>query len=66
MKRLTVFVSVLLLFLYFGQLTFAQEDTATQTAVQSAIATPTPVDTDYDLPYPGLLPDSPLYSLKVL
>jgi hypothetical protein len=27
---------------------------------------PTPESVDYTLPYPGLLPDSPLYSLKVL
>lgn len=28
--------------------------------------TPTPISVDYTMPYPGLLPDNPLYSLKVL
>lgn len=32
---------------------------------QSAAISPTPSPVDYTMPYPGLLPDNPLYSLKV-
>jgi|SRR5581483_41415 len=50
---------ILPVFLFFLLTTpvFAQE---TQTP------TPTPAPVDYQLPYPGILPDSPLYFLKPL
>lgn len=51
----------LFLFLVGLQPAFAQEQMATEEATFSK--TPTPVE--YQLPYPGLLPDSPLYFLKI-
>lgn len=50
-------VSLLLLFNVHA--TFAQEQD-----VEGAAVSPTPTPIKYDLPYPGLLPDSPLYFLK--
>lgn len=41
--------------------THAQEATPTPTSVQN-----TPVSVEYDLAFPGTLPDNPLYKLKVL
>lgn len=41
---------------------YAQEEMSSSSAVPTAV--PTPVV--YQLPYPGLLPDNPLYFLKVL
>lgn len=32
---------------------------------QSAVISPTPSSVDYTMPYPGLLPDNPLYTFKV-
>ncbi len=40
---------------------FAQEKISTDAALLS----PTPTPFDYQLPYPGLLPDNPLYFLKI-
>ena len=47
-------------------LTFPQRMYAQETAPVAQQVTPTPIAVDYTLPYPGLLPDNPLYSLKVL
>lgn len=40
----------------------------TPTSTQSASVSPTPVmeKVDYELPYPGMLPDNPLYNIKAL
>lgn len=56
-----ILLSILLFFVVFPKnaVVFADEGT------QSAAATPTAMP-DYILPYPGLLPDNPLYTLKVL
>lgn len=61
MKKALLLVPIFLIafFLTTGQ-TLAQQDKPTP----SEAVTPTPVD--YDLAFPGLLPDSPLYKLKVL
>lgn len=59
MKKL-VFLLPLLFLLTFPQLQYAQTSGS-----GSAAASPTPISVDYTLPYPGLLPDNPLYSLKV-
>lgn len=53
--------SLLLFFVVFPRQVVHAEDAGTQ----SAAVSPTPVS-DYTLPYPGILPDNPLYSLKVL
>lgn len=58
------FVSIIVLFLFlFGiaKVVVAQEKIATDEAMLS----PTPTPVEYQLPYPGLLPDSPLYFLKI-
>ncbi len=44
------------------QISFAQSGSGTQSAMPS----PTPVASQYALPYPGLLPDNPLYFIKVI
>ncbi|QQG40788.1 MAG: hypothetical protein HYV37_00490 [Candidatus Levyibacteriota bacterium] len=59
MKRILIFF--LFFFIVTVQAAFAQEIISTNAA--TAAITPTPVE--YQLPYPGLLPDSPLYFLKV-
>lgn len=53
----------LLLIIYFANLASAQELTPTLTP--STQATQSPI-IKYDLAYPGILPDHPLYKLKVL
>ncbi len=56
MKKLFVLI-FFLIFLFSATVSFAQEDSmVSSTAGQKSI--------DYTLPYPGLLPDNPLYVLK--
>jgi hypothetical protein len=50
----------MLLFLVFFALPLFAEATA------SSSSAPTPIVSDYSLPYPGLLPDSPLYVFKAI
>lgn len=59
MKRITLLLP-LLFFITFPQLQYAQS-----AGTQSAAISPTPITVDYTMPYPGLLPDNPLYVLKV-
>ncbi|KKQ34991.1 MAG: hypothetical protein US51_C0020G0017 [Microgenomates group bacterium GW2011_GWA2_37_6] len=56
-KKIVVFLSF---FLFLAGSTFAQELSPTSTP------TPTPTFIKYDLAFPGMLPDHPLYKLKVL
>jgi|SRR3989344_6689916 len=58
MKRFFWVVLVIIFFSSF-QKSFAKEENSSQ----SASLTPVPVE--YQLPYPGLLPDSPLYIIKI-
>lgn len=60
MRKSFISVVFLLLFLSVVSLSFADE-----TSTSSAIPTST-VAPEYVLPYPGILPDNPLYSLKTL
>lgn len=60
MRKSFIFSIFLLLFLSFVSVSFAQE-----TSTVSAVSTPRLVP-EYMLPYPGILPDNPLYSLKTL
>lgn len=47
-------------------ISFAQENTNMDIDIASQGANmPTPTPVDYQLPYPGLLPDSPLYFIKI-
>lgn len=55
MKTKLFYCSIVLLLFFFSVAgVFAQEETIS----------PTPTPIQYELPYPGLLPDSPLYFLK--
>lgn len=53
MKKICVLTLSLLVFLLSFNISFAQE------------ISPTP-KVDYELPYPGLLPDSPIYFLRII
>lgn len=59
--RKLLFLLPLLILLTFPQYLYAQTPSS-----PSAVVSPTPVTVDYTMPYPGLLPDNPLYGLKVL
>lgn len=61
MKKIIIFlVSFGILSIYFVNAVYAQEKAEN-------IPSPTPQnDIDYNLPFPGLLPDHPLYSLKLI
>lgn len=59
MNHMRVFAFIGLFFFLFVSAVFAQESTSS-----SIILSPTSATSDYQLPYPGLLPDSPLYFLK--
>lgn len=61
-KIITIVTFIALLLLAYRDVSLAQEQ-ATQAAETSS---PSAKVQDYQLPYPGLLPDSPLYWLKVL
>ncbi len=61
-------ISVLMLLTLGGSRTFAQEKSTQAADATSPTVTPSPTQTivKYDLAYPGILPDNPLYKLKVL
>lgn len=64
-KILSIFLSFNLLMILIPQISFAQ----TEKPSISMQVTPTPsiaLTVEYQLPYPGLLPDSAFYSLKAL
>lgn len=71
MKKILIFLVSIFLLLFLVNSSFAKENIASQDAMMSddatgaAALTPTPTP-DYPLPYPGILPDSPLYSIKAL
>ncbi len=63
MKKKLVLLMVSFIFLFFVTVSFAQETVKEDTSS----STPSSVKAmDYTLPYPGLLPDNPLYILKAL
>lgn len=55
------FLFIFVLFFLFAGTSYAQEGTISATLSTSSAQT-----IDYALPYPGLLPDSPLYFLKAI
>lgn len=55
-----IFFVLSVLSLFFPSLALAQE-TATPSATPTA-----PIRVEYTLPYPGILPDNPLYSIKMI
>lgn len=63
MKKIITFVAFIALLIFvYRDVSLAQEQ-ATQAAETSS---PSAKVQEYQLPYPGILPDSPLYSLKAL
>lgn len=64
------FLIVLLLISLFSPTIFTQQKVYGQENTEKPISTPTinttPAIIKYDLAYPGILPDNPLYKLKVL
>ncbi len=56
MKNIVLFLTTLL----FPVMVFA----ATATSAGEPTGSPTPAPVQYELPYPGMLPDNPLYVLK--
>jgi len=61
MKKICFLGFFLLIFLLSSNTSFAAQDlTATSSSQQQSVSV------NYELPYPGLLPDSPLYFLKAI
>lgn len=72
-KFLLTVIFLLSLFVGFSSITFATDDTMSMDMISPSVSpTISPIITienkeiNYDLPYPGLLPDSPLYVLKAI
>ncbi len=63
MKK-SIFIFILLLTFFNPNLAHAQNDQNSQEQTASQAATPTYIK--YDLAFPGMLPDNPLYKLKTL
>lgn len=67
MKKLsTVLLSSVLTFVVTASPVFAQVKTPTSTGTEASAGAVMEVKDDYLLPYPGILPDHPLYFLKAL
>lgn len=71
--KIKLFLTAIAFVAFFGtsQIVFAQTDSTTSddgslTPTVSPIITMENKQIQYDLPYPGLLPDNPIYGLKVL
>lgn len=62
MKKVITLAIIILLFFIINTPVFADDIVP----ITPTVVTPTPTPVDYQLPYPGLLPDSPLYKLKTL
>lgn len=69
MKRLIflgIFAAFLFTFLSGPTTVLSQEIDLSPSLVPTATPTPIPQKVDYQLPYPGLLPDNPLYTFKAV
>ncbi len=64
MKYLGLVISLFVLVFVSNQNVFAQ--TPSVVVSLPAVMTPSPTPVNYTLPYPGILPDNPLYFLKTL
>lgn len=62
MKKLLLLLPLLFFVVFPHSVVLADESSASATASPTAVM----AATDYTLPYPGILPDNPLYFLKVL
>lgn len=63
MRKLFVVIVGIALTLFIGSVVIAQEIESSPSASASPTSPPT---IEYSLPYPGLLPDHPLYGIKAL
>lgn len=61
MRKISLLVFTILIFLLSSNISFATSNVAVAES-DSAVAK----NVDYELPYPGLLPDSPIYFLKII
>src|SRR3990172_4345567 len=59
-----IFLSFIFFIIIFSSPVYAQSKILIPTV--STTPSPTPVMIDYSLPYPGILPGNPLYSIKML
>lgn len=67
MKRILIILQLLLLSCVFYTLpVFAADSTPSSSNGGAEMLSPSPTPVDYQLPYPGLLPDNFLYKLKTL
>src|SRR5690242_14827815 len=60
MKKLALILFLLFVIVFPKSIALADESSA------SAAVSPTPMQVNYTLPYPGILPDNPLYFFKTL
>lgn len=67
MKVIRILVFLLVIFLISSKHSVAQESTLSSDLISLSTSSVAMSETEneYQLPYPGILPDSPLYSLKV-
>lgn len=63
MNKINGMILIFTFFLLLSQVSFAQEDTSSKGASLATMSS-SMIKEEYLLPYPGLLPDNPLYVLK--
>lgn len=66
MRKIILFTVFILTVLLVPSYSLAKEEDLDPSISPSPTPTLTPKPVDYQLPYPGLLPDSPLYFLKIV
>ena len=65
-KIILILLFILLFFSLSFNLSFAQENLSIKEATMSSASQEVNKSADYQLPYPGILPDNPLYFLKAI
>lgn len=63
MKRVSILISLILVFLFNTQIALAQNQVATDSATATSSSS---TKVEYTFVYPGMLPDNPLYILKTI
>ena len=67
MKKIKFSLFLILIFFFlYPKISFAQESVITPLVIASPTIAEVKKSLNYDLPYPGLLPDNPLYVLKMI
>jgi len=64
-KQLTLSAIILFIAIYIPLVTAYAQESKTPTPTDGIIPSAAPTPIDYQLPYPGMFPDNPLYFLKV-